>query len=216
MKKIHIITVALTFCTLTVSAQKGIKDILCGIPETVIPYINDEQREEISKFTSDADTVKIKNKLNGITEINVAGNDFAQIKLNKSATLQLKLLPLNDTTQVICLIKTMATPIKESAIKFYSTDWKPLAQNFGLPEFNDADIVITEFTQRPDTMQANKFEELCEYLEPVIIYADISPKDNIITYEPSIPFASKAEKEELRAIIKQKSYKWTGYNFKKY
>ena len=186
------------------------------MPETIIPYIGEEQREEICKFTNETDTIKIKNELNGFTEVNLSGTDFARIKLNESATLQIKLLPVNDTAQVICMVKTMTAPISESDVKFYSTDWSLIDNNFGLPQFSDAENLTATFTQRLDTMQANKFEELLGYFEPATVYADISPKENVITYKLGIPLASKTEKDELRAIIKPKSYKWTGTNFKKY
>lgn len=105
------------------------------MPETIIPYIGEEQREEICKFTNETDTIKIKNELNGFTEVNLSGTDFARIKLNESATLQIKLLPVNDTAQVICMVKTMTAPISESDVKFYSTGWSLIDNNFGLPQF---------------------------------------------------------------------------------
>ena len=207
---------ALACSMMAVTAQVTIKDALCSMPETIIPYIGEEQREEICKFTNETDTIKIKNELNGFTEVNLSGTDFARIKLNESATLQIKLLPVNDTAQVICMVKTMTAPISESDVKFYSTDWSLIDNNFGLPQFSDAENLTATFTQRPDTMQANKFEELLGYFEPATVYADISPKENVITYKLGIPLASKTEKDELRAIIKPKSYKWTGTNFKKH
>lgn len=207
---------ALSCGMLTATAQTTIKNVLCNMPESIVPYIGEEQREEICKFTSETDTIKIKNKLNGSTEVTLSGDDFARINLNKSAMLQIKLLPLNDTTQIICMVKTMTTPVKESDVSFYSTDWTPIDNCFGLPQKNEAENPAETFAQRPDTMSENKYEELLGYFEPVTIYADINPKENIITYSISVPLASKAERNELKAIIKPKSYKWDGYNFKKY
>lgn len=215
MKRKTILTMALSCCMLAATAQVTIKDVLCNMPETIIPYIGEEQREEICKFTNETDTIKIKNELNGFTEVNLSGTDFALIKLNESATLQIKLLPMNDTVQIICMAKTMTTPISESNVKFYSTDWNPINDSFGLPQFPKSESLAATFTQRPDTMPENKYEELLGYFDPVTVYADISKKDNVITYSLGIPLASKAEKNELKAIIKPKSYKWAGLNFKK-
>ena len=44
---------------LAASAQKALKDVLREMPEHVIPYINDELRDEISKFTGVNDTVRV-------------------------------------------------------------------------------------------------------------------------------------------------------------
>lgn len=202
---------------LAASAQKALKDVLREMPEHVIPYINDEQRDEISKFTGVNDTVRVKNMLNGFTAVDVSGDDYARIILNESMSLQLKLLDLNDTARIICMVKTVEKPVKESCVSFYSTDWRKLASSFGLPVYGGADELLGAFIQRPDTMPEARFEYLRSCIEPVILNATMKPDENIITFSLSIPFDTKDDgDDEIKAIIKQKSYKWSGDIFKMY
>lgn len=207
------------FCgSVSATAQQTIKEIIGNMPESIIPYINDDQRAELQKFTGEKDTVKIKNVFNGTTSIDTISSNFAKISMSKVADMQLRLLPTSDSTQIICTIKTVNSPLKESSIRFYSTDWQPINSTFGLPENTDADSLINMFVQKPDTITEEKlteFTKLRNYIEPVIIYADFKSKDNIITFNLSIPFVPKDKLNELKAITKKISFKWDGQNFKK-
>lgn len=215
MRNLIFMTV-LSLNVLVAAAQKTVKDVLAEIPESIVPYINAGQREEISKFTGGNDTIKVKNELNGFTTVSVEGDGFARIELNGSASVQMKLLTLNDTAQVICVVKTMETPVPESIVDFYSVDWVPVDFEFGLPESDGADALLAEFTQRPDTMTEARFEYLRRCIEPVMVKVSVEPGKDVLTYSLSVPFASKDEARDINAIIKQKYYKWTGDSFKIY
>ena len=195
-------------------AQTSIREALKTMPQELLPYISDDQRKEIDEFTAKQDTVTIKNSLNGTTIVCIADSSFAQIDLNETACMQVRLLPVNDSTQIICMAKTVKTPIADSSIRFYSSDWKPIDSEFNLPVNADADSMLAEFTQRPDTMTAARYEELLKYLEPVIVYADIAKENATITLNLSIPFGSKETIDDIRAITRQKTFKWNGSHFK--
>lgn len=58
------------FCgSVSAMAQQTIKEIIGNMPESVIPYINDDQRAELQKFTGEKDTVKIKNVLTALRQL---------------------------------------------------------------------------------------------------------------------------------------------------
>lgn len=185
------------------------------MPEGMMPYTNSDQMAELLKFTDTQDSVKVKNIFNGITSIDSISVDFAKISLSKVSELQLKLLQTSDSSQIICEIKTIKKPIKESVIKFYSTDWQPLDSVYGLPQNLNSDSLLKMFVQKPDTMSNEKFEELRNYIEPVIMTAHFDKKYDIITFNLSLPFVQKDNYKELNAIIKKISFKWDGQNFKK-
>lgn len=204
------------FCgSVSAMAQQTIKEIIGNMPESVIPYINDDQRAELQKFTGEKDTVKIKNVFNGTTSIDTISSNYAKISMNKVADMQLILLPTSDSTQIICAIKTVNSPIKDSSIRFYSTDWQPINSTFGLPENPDTDSLMNMFVQKPDTITEENFTKLRNYIEPVIVYADFKSQNNIITFNLSLPFIPKDKINELKAITKKISFKWNGQFFKK-
>lgn len=207
-------TIAL-FCGITsVTAQTTITDVIKSIPQELLPYINNDQRKEINAFTDERDSVEIKNALNGTTTVYTANGTFAQFNLNDITRLQIKLLPVNDTTQIICVAKTVTRPVADSDIKFYSTDWTPIDSDFDLPTSGSTDSILAAFTERPDTMSLTRYEELARNIEPVILSANVSESDDTITFNLSIPFTTKEESNNIKAIIRQKTFKWNGKSFK--
>lgn len=196
-------------------AQQEIKDVIKNIPKELISYIQDEQKSKLYNTINLNDTVKIKNALNGTTSIYIIGKKFAKIVLNEIVDLQIKLLPYNDSTEIICLVKTIHKPVKESTIQFFSTEWNNINEKFGLPQTDNKDLSIEPFILCPDNISKEKFIELISYIDPIIINADISEADNTITYNLSIPFIQKERSEEIKSIIRQNTFKWTGCMFKK-
>lgn len=193
-------------------AQTTVKDIIKTIPQEFLPYIDEDRRKEINEFAGVQDTMEIKNSLNGTTRIFTANDNFAQIDLNEAARLQIKLLPVNDSTQIICLLKTVTKPVPDSKIGFYSTAWVPLSSDFNLSLSNNTDSLLAYFAA--DSMTVDEYEELKRNIEPVIISADIAKDENTITFSLSIPFVPKDDYDNIKAMIKQKTFKWDGKHFK--
>lgn len=197
-------------------AQKSVKDILGAMPESVVPYLNAEQLAELGKFTDGENSASVKNALNGTTSVDTLSHDFAVLRLNSVTDMQVRLLPLGDTAQVVCVIKTVNKPVAESSINFYTTDWKRLDSSFNLPASGDAGLMIQMLTQRPDTMPESKFGDLCKNIEPVIVSADFSNYEKGLTYSLSLPFVQNADIKEVKSITKQKTFKWNADSFKEY
>lgn len=220
-KKIYIMrTLAISLLLLLVNISsfattKTMRDMIRTMPKEMIPYLQDEQWAEVYKFIESKDTLKIKNGLNGITSFDLISNDFANIGLNEITSMQIKLLTRNDSTEIICLVKTINRPVKESTVQFFSTEWEEIEDDFNLPQAKDTEMLIKTFVERPDSISEDKFMELLSRIDPVIINADISSKNNTITYNLSLPFIREEEKEEIKAIIKQNTFKWDGSKFKK-
>ncbi len=201
----------------SVNAQERMDSLLRSMPKTIAPYLSDAQRDELSKFTSRGDTIKVKNSLNGFTSIDSISNDFAQISLNEETDLQIRLLnEAQSGNKVVCIIKSVKKPVKESNILFYDTNWQVLESDFGLPKFTDRDYTMAMMTQRPDSMAEDKFKDLQNCIEPFIINADMSASDGTITFKLSIPFNIQGKNDEIKAILRQKTFKWNGTAFKEH
>jgi len=65
-------------------------------------------------------------------------------------------------------------------------------------------------TARPDTMSNDRYDELRRKIEPVIVSIDIANSGSDFTYRLSLPLLNKKEQDEMKAIIKQKSFNWGG------
>ncbi|MDO4160606.1 MAG: DUF3256 family protein [Prevotellaceae bacterium] len=193
----------------------SVKSVMEKIPEKMIPYLDYAQITELCKFANLRDSMKVKNVLNGNTYVDSISDSFMKVHLNDVSEIELKLLPLNDSTKVICMIKSYNSPVMESIIKFYSTEWRSVESSLGLPDMTDAEAVLSAFTQKPDTMTLSRYNELKKYIEPVAVSACFSDKDeNTITFTVSMPMLNKEDTKAVKDIIKQKSFKWINGSFK--
>ena len=90
--------------------------------------------------------------------------------MTPETTWQMKVLALNDTTNVICTVATACAPACDSSIRFYTTDWKPLtADSFiTLPVMND--FLLTPDSTAIYYMSKETAEKLKPFLRRPIVY----------------------------------------------
>lgn len=214
MRKLLLILLS-TVSVCSLQAQTAVKSILASMPEEIVPYLNAEQRAELSRFTDTSDSLTVKNSLNGTTYIDSISDTYVRIKLSKMSDIQIKLLPLNDSVDIICTVKTVSEPVADSSVRFYSAEWGRLHDTFGVPDQNDPELMVSLLTARPDTMSTSRYDELCRMLEPVIVSATFAGGEDMLTYSLSLPLLNKSERDDIKAVTKQKSFKWGEGRFNK-
>ncbi len=212
MKKIFIIATLLIATLLNVDAQSPMRDLWIQMPDSVVAYLDVNSRTEMADFYEMKVKTGSKNLLEGKSAIDSLTNDYIHVTLNSSTTLQIKKLQ-TESSFVICLIKTFTAPEPESEVSFFSSSWKPLKETFGLPVTNDASSLIKQFTTRPDTISQERYEELASMLDPVMISAEMSVNEQVVTFSLSRPLIEKSEILNINAIFKQRKFKWNGQTF---
>ena len=212
MKKIFIIATLLIATLLNVDAQSPMRDLWIQMPDSVVAYLDVNSRTEMADFYEMKVKTGSKNLLEGKSAIDSLTSDYIHVTLNSSTTLQIKKLQ-TESSFVICLIKTFTAPEPESEVSFFSSSWKPLKDTFGLPVTNDASSLIEQFTTRPDTISQERYEELASMLDPVMISAEMSVNEQVVTFSLSRPLIEKSEILNINAIFKQRKFKWNGQTF---
>ncbi len=212
MKKILIIATLLIATLLHVDAQSPMRDLWIQMPDSVVAYLDVNCRTEMADFYDIKVKTGSKNLLEGKSAIDSLTSDYIHVTLNSSTTLQIKKLQ-TESSFVICLIKTFTAPEPESEVSFFSSSWKPLKDTFGLPVTNDASSLIEQFTTRPDTISQERYEELASMLDPVMISAEMSVNEQVVTFSLSRPLIEKSEILNINAIFKQRKFKWNGQTF---
>lgn len=212
MKKIFIIATLLIATLLHVDAQPPMRDLWIQMPDSVVAYLDVNSRTEMADFYEMKVKTGSKNLLEGKSAIDSLTSDYIHVTLNSSTTLQIKKLQ-TESSFVICLIKTFTAPEPESEVSFFSSSWKPLKDTFGLPVTNDASSLIKQFTTRPDTISQERYEELASMLDPVMISAEMSVNEQVVTFSLSRPLIEKSEILNINAIFKQRKFKWNGQTF---
>ena len=134
----------LLFClllALELSAQTTVRDLLKSMPDFVIPYLTENNRLDMIDFMeSDMDAV-VTNSLGGKSQLLKLTDQYASIKLSESSSVDMRLLDVStqvdSLSQILCLVRTYGTDIRESSIEFYSLAWRqlPTANYFSQPSY---------------------------------------------------------------------------------
>lgn len=210
MKKTLILLTTLCL-SLVMSAQITMHDVWLEIPDSLTPVLNKNLRHEQLDFIDMKMPMSVKNLLQGESLLDTLTNDYLHVNLTASSELELKLLPLNDSTSVICMVKTFNAPAADSQICFFSTDWHPIVNTFGLEmkEWN-----VERFVVKPDTMSQEKYDNIIHSINFKLLQAKLSSSDNTLSLTMNVPIVNADNKEDLKRILKQINLKWNGVVFK--
>lgn len=88
---------------------------------------------------------EVTNSFGGKSEMTELSPDYIHVKMTPQSSWQMKLLPINDSTKVICVVATVCAPACDSHVKFYTTDWKELVASSYLPALP----VLDDLSLRP-------------------------------------------------------------------
>lgn len=211
MKKILIL---LFVVFATVGQAKTMREILVAMPDSVVPYLNKNMRLELVELMDMHVTPEVKNSLAGVSKIDTLTADYLQLTLNKVTTLEMKLLARGENgDSLLCMIKTVAAPEKESEISFFSQQWEPLDLH-GMFDGKDLGALTETLLAKPDTMSAERYQELKAMVEPRMVYATFSEIGNDVVFNLSLPLLVEEDKMAVKAILLQRKFKWDGITFK--
>ena len=127
----------------SVSAQ-DMKSVFIAMPDSITPLLTKVNKEDCVDFLDSNMKAEVKNRFDGTVEMKVLTEDYTLVQTSEIGTLEMKLLPVNDSTKVVCMVKTVCASACDSDIRFYASDWskeldagdflqKPSASVFFLP-----------------------------------------------------------------------------------
>lgn len=164
-------------------AQTTMSDALKGMPDSLMPYLSHNNRLDCIDFCEANMKAEVRNAFEGKSELLELTSNHALFRLNEASTVELCLLD-SDSRQLVCMIQTYGTDMRESVISFYTTSWQQLP----LEQF-----LSTAFLSYA---------------------AHYDAKQNVLTIESNNYLSRPAmeDQEEERKV--QIKFKWTGDGFK--
>ena len=225
MNKIRIIMICacLLLASLGVGA-KSMKDLLVSMPDSLMPYLDKNLRQEMPELQEMGVKAEVKNLLGDNCVMDTLTADFLQIRMSKLSTLQVKKLPAEAGDSLLCVVKTFAGPEKESELYLFDQNWIPQNVSFALKSLNNCkdsldvgmalNSLATSLLQKPDTMSEEHFLELKKMIEPKMVNAMLLPSEDAIVVRLSLPLLSAEDKQSVNAIKVQRKLKLNGKTFK--
>lgn len=214
MGKIFTLCVCLLGFALGGRAQ-SVKAAWLAMPDTLSPYLTKAQREECIDLKEKNLEAKVANMLQGETVLDTLTTVYLQATLSQSATLQMRVMPADGADSLICVVKTLQAPAKESEVSFYDSSWRPLTR---LQQAVDSllEALPAKLVSRPDSMTEERYQELVQMIDPVMVEAMLSPDEDALTFRLSTPLLPSGEKEAVARVLSQRKFKWNGHSFNEY
>lgn len=162
--------------SLSANAQ-NINSVFVSMPDSLSPLLTKVNRQDFADFLSSGMKAVVKNRFGGQSEMLKLTDDYLKLKTTEASSEEMKLLPLNDSVNVVCVVKTYNGPAEDSQVYFYSTDWKelPLRNFISLPVHGDF------YKSSNDSVSTVSREDFAN--EMYIMKAELSDKDNSIVFK---------------------------------
>ena len=166
MRKITLLLLAM-IC-LDSYSQTTMRDVLKAMPDSMVPYLSANNLLDMIDFSDTNMEAVVTNSLGGRSQMNKLTDDFVSIRLNESSDLAMRLLhvdtPVDSAQQIVCVVSTYGTDIRESTISFYSLKWNPLPvsdyielpQNMIIATLSDQDAQLTYCSENGLDARANE------------------------------------------------------------
>lgn len=206
MKKILLLI--LMICTCSLQAQ-DMKSLFIAMPDSLAPLLTKVNKEDFGDFLASNMKAEVKNRLGKNSEMLKLTADYLNLKMSESSEVQMKLLPVNDSVKVVCVVHAYKGPAADSSIRFYSTQWEelPLSSYLTLPKedaFYKAPVAETD---------QETYYNLRKQADMYLFVAKLSEKDNTLLYSYTTPdYLDKETAEKLKPFLNAEplKYIWTG------
>lgn len=182
-RRFILLCLALLVWSLTVSAQSTMREAFQQAPQSLMPYLTENDRLDLIDFLDSGMKAEVTNQLGGKSELLRLTERFLSLNLSQGLSMKMLLLdspePVDSVTQVICLVRTYGIDCRESTVQFYSMKWRQLLT--------------------ADYMEA---------LPQETFLADLDEQETLLTVQPGCDIETKAVEEHQNEDKWAFKYKW--------
>ena len=197
MKK-NILLVFLCFFALSAFAQ-NMKSVFVAMPDSITPLLTKVNKEDCIDFLDSNMKAEVKNRFDGTAEMKVVTEDYTLVQTSEVGTLEMKLLPVNDSTKVICMVKTVCATACDSEIRFYTSDWKEEldAQAF-FKKPKEGDFFLPNDSVTDESILIRKKADM------LLMKASLSKDDASLTFLYTTPdYLNEEDREKLLPYLRK-------------
>ena len=117
---------------------QDIAALVVTMPDNMTIGVTVDQKKELAVAETDSIEKKVFviNAVGDSIERLAYSDDYISLKTSDAGTLQIKLLPLVNNTNIVGVITTVCGDLCDSRIDFYTTSWQPLGKSTLFPTIN--------------------------------------------------------------------------------
>ena len=180
------------FCALSATAQ-NMKSVFVSMPDSIAPLLTQTNKEDCIDFLDSNMKAVVKNRFGNEAEMKALTENYVLMQTSPVGTLEMKLLPVNDSTNVVCMVKTVCASACDSEVHFYTSDWskKLDAKNFLQTPEADAFFLPNDTLTDEDALIRKK-------ADMHLMKVSLSKDDASLTYIYSTPdYLNKEDRVKL-------------------
>ena len=199
------------FCVMSVVAQ-DMKTVFVAMPDSVTPLLTKVNREDCIDFLDSNMKAVVKNRFGNVAEMKVLTDDYVLMQTSEVGTLEMKLLPLADSTKVICMVKTVNVPVADSSVRFYTSDW---SQQLDVKEFLQLPSMDAFFL--PNDSLKDEAILTRKKADMHLMKAQLSKEDTSLTFTYTTPdYLNEEDREKLLPHLRKEpiELRWSEGKFR--
>ena len=194
----RLLLIAVLFCAMPLFAQ-NMKSVFIAMPDSITPLLSQVNKEDCVDFLDSNMKAEVTNRFGGKTEMKVLTDDYVLMQTTPGSMLEMKLLPVNDSTKVVCMVKTVCASACDSEIRFYASDW---SKELSKDDFLQQPDVETFYL--PQDSVTEEYTLIRKKADMDMMKASLSKDDASLTFIYTTPeYMNKDDKEKLLPYLRK-------------
>lgn len=194
------------------AVARDIRDVWKTVPDSLVKAVDRVRLLEMLDLVNYNVKAEVNNRLGSTSVMDTITSDYLHITVSKSSEQAIRLLPTAEGDTVVCMLATFKAPMAETAISFYSLDWKRLDNSCYLP-FGSLCDVADSLICRPDTMSAELYSQLCSQIIFPLVSASSSVESSDMELTLSLPMLPVEERSKIEALLVGRKLVWNGRQY---
>ena len=204
MQRILYTLLLLVVTSIYAEAQNSMRQWLISMPDSVMPLLTKNNRLDFIDFYDAKMEAVVTNRLEGKSRMDMLTEDFVHFGYTKNAEVTMKLLPVNDSTDILCMVTTARAAVSDSRIAFFDNQWHPLDV---APYIHEPRIEDFRSTQQGDSAQW-AWSKMDIFFRTYQLCAESTELKCVLT---ATEYLSKEDREEVAPYVRHEPivYRWT-------
>lgn len=206
MRKVYLLF--LTICSVGLLYAQDAKTLFLSSPDSITPLLTEVNRADFIDFLESNMKAQVKNKFGAVSEMTALTSDYLSIQMSANSTWEMKLLPVSDSIQVVCVVHSVCAPVCDSSVTFYTTSWEKLnvSQYISLPSINDF-LVSVDSSDSDELYVYNMLRSRADILFARISFSQELP--GLLFFLTTPEYMVKEDAEEMAKYIRPVlTYQW--------
>lgn len=203
--------ILLFLCSFSAVKAQNIASLFSNMPDEHIPQLESAWRKDLIDLYNSGKEATLKNSMEGTSKLLKLTDNYLLLQVTERSTQEMKLLPLINNTNIICLVTTVNGPVADSRVDFFTTDWHPLATEGLLSP------VTTEWFLKEDADKtSDSYKDAVSRLDMELIKYNLNADDLTLTATYTTPlYLSREERDKVSVFLKDapKVYTWDRTRF---